>query len=170
MWPVKGQKCVCGTGSTQTEKWSRPAPRASGLGRKRQCGVPSSYEERQQKYKLTLPVAQRHAEHRPPAPVLLVAPVLCPPLRHHWREEWGSSIQRPDWYAECGPGHVCLFQWLPQLRNRMTIPIQRYQLSAMFQFWSTKKLGLEEGEGKEIALLLGGRIRTKIGMCFYGVP
>jgi hypothetical protein len=31
----------------ETDKWICPAPRASGLYQKRQCGVPSSYEERQ---------------------------------------------------------------------------------------------------------------------------
>jgi hypothetical protein len=30
----------------KTDKWIHPAPRPSGLRRKRQCGVPSSYEER----------------------------------------------------------------------------------------------------------------------------
>jgi hypothetical protein len=33
----------------KTEKWIRPAPGASGLRRKRQCGVPSAYEERLKK-------------------------------------------------------------------------------------------------------------------------
>jgi hypothetical protein len=35
----------------QTDECIRPAPSASGLRRKRQCGVPSSYEERQKKKK-----------------------------------------------------------------------------------------------------------------------
>jgi hypothetical protein len=30
----------------ETDKWIRPTPRAPGLRRKRECGVPSSYEER----------------------------------------------------------------------------------------------------------------------------
>jgi hypothetical protein len=35
-----------------TDNWIRPAPRASGLRRKRQCGVSFSYEERQQNIKM----------------------------------------------------------------------------------------------------------------------
>jgi hypothetical protein len=32
-----------------SDNWIRPAPRASGLRRKEQCGVPFLYEERQTK-------------------------------------------------------------------------------------------------------------------------
>ncbi len=45
-----------GFGSKQTnsvsESESDPAPRASGLRRKRQCGVPSSYEEHKNKLQM----------------------------------------------------------------------------------------------------------------------
>jgi hypothetical protein len=35
-----------------TDNWIRPALRALALPRKRQCGVPFSYEERQKKVKM----------------------------------------------------------------------------------------------------------------------
>jgi hypothetical protein len=35
----------------KSDKWIRPAPRASGLRLKRRCGIRSSYDERQNKIK-----------------------------------------------------------------------------------------------------------------------
>jgi hypothetical protein len=67
-----------------TDNWIRPAPRASGLRRKQQCGVPFSFVERQ-KTNLKIIVLRALLSAALEAPVLtlpltlllLVIPPLC---------------------------------------------------------------------------------------------